>query len=123
MRKGMGLRKPRREWLTNSPDLRRLNLQKPDLTMVRKLYAFGRNRTLDFFFKVFISLFMRHRERPRHRQSEEQAPCREPNAGLDPGTPGSHPGLKAGAQPLSHPGVPLLGILNLDLFRGWGCVM
>ena len=27
--------------------------------------------------------------------------------GLDPGTPGSRPGLKADAQPLSHPGVPL----------------
>ena len=27
--------------------------------------------------------------------------------GLDPGTPGSRPGLKAGAQPLSHPGIPL----------------
>ena len=35
------------------------------------------------------------RERRRHRQREKQAPCREPNAGLDPGTPGSHPGLEA----------------------------
>ena len=26
--------------------------------------------------------------------------------GLDPGTPGSHPGPKAGAKPLSHPGIP-----------------
>ena len=26
--------------------------------------------------------------------------------GLDPGTPGSHPGLKAGAKPLSHPRIP-----------------
>ena len=33
--------------------------------------------------------------------------CREPNVGLDPGTPGSRPGLKAGTQPLSHPGIPL----------------
>ena len=36
-----------------------------------------------------------HRERQRHRQREKQAPCREPDVGLDPGTPGSHPGLKA----------------------------
>ena len=36
-----------------------------------------------------------HRERKRHRQREKQAPCREPNVGLDPGTPGSRPGLKA----------------------------
>ena len=35
------------------------------------------------------------RERQRHRQGEKQAPCREPNMGLDPRTPGSHPGLKA----------------------------
>ena len=27
--------------------------------------------------------------------------------GLDLGTPGSCPGLKAGAKPLSHPGIPL----------------
>ena len=26
--------------------------------------------------------------------------------GLDPRTPGSHPGLKAGTKPLSHPGAP-----------------
>ena len=37
----------------------------------------------------------RERERQRHRQREKQAPCKEPHAGLDPGPPGSHPGLKA----------------------------
>ena len=31
---------------------------------------------------------------------------RKPNVGLDPRTPGSHPGPKAGAKPLSHPGIP-----------------
>ena len=36
----------------------------------------------------------RERERQRHRQREKQAPCREPNVGLDPGSPGSVPGLK-----------------------------
>ena len=41
------------------------------------------------------------REGQRHRQREKQAPCREPNTGLDPGTPGSCPGPKADAQPLS----------------------
>ena len=48
----------------------------------------------------------------RHRQREKQAPCGEPDVGLDPGAPGSHPGLKAGAQPLSHPGIPLSSIFN-----------
>ena len=38
----------------------------------------------------------RERDRQRHRQREKQAPCREPDAGLDPGTPGSHPRPKGG---------------------------
>ena len=37
----------------------------------------------------------RERERQRHRQREKQAACREPDVGLDPGSSGSHPGLKA----------------------------
>ena len=45
-----------------------------------------------FFFYAFLKktfktfLFMRNRERQRHRQKEKQAPCREPDAGLDPWT-------------------------------------
>ena len=35
------------------------------------------------------------RMRGRERQREKQAPCREPDMGLDPGSPGSRPGLKA----------------------------
>ena len=35
-----------------------------------------------------------HRERQRHRQREKQAPCREPDVGLHPRSPGSGPGLK-----------------------------
>ena len=46
------------------------------------------------------------RERERERQREKQDPCREPDVGLDPGTPGLCPELKADAQPLSYPGVP-----------------
>ena len=38
---------------------------------------------------------MRDRERQRYRLREKQAPCREPDVGLDPGSPGSHPGPKA----------------------------
>ena len=37
----------------------------------------------------------REKERQKHRQREKQAPCREPNVGLDPWTPGSCPGPKA----------------------------
>ena len=54
----------------------------------------------------------REKERQRHRQREKQAPCRKPDVGLDPRTPGSHPGLKADAQLLSHPGVPLVDFLR-----------
>ena len=36
----------------------------------------------------------KERQRGRDRQREKQAPCREPNMGLDPGSPGSG-GLKA----------------------------
>ena len=48
----------------------------------------------------------REKERQRHRQREKQAPRREPDVGLDPGFPGSGLEPKAGAKPLSHPGVP-----------------
>ena len=56
----------------------------------------------------------RERQRQRHRQREKQAPRWEPNAGLDPGTPGSRPGPKAGAKPLSHPGIPQLLLFFKD---------
>ena len=56
-----------------------------------------------FFFKI---LFTHERHRERERQREKQAPRREPDVGLDPGTPGSCPELKADAQPLSHPSIP-----------------
>ena len=61
-----------------------------------------KNLVLDtFFFKDFIYLFMTERERERQRQRREaetqaegEAPCREPDVGFDPRSPGSHPGLK-----------------------------
>ena len=34
------------------------------------------------------------REGQRYRQREKQGPCREPDVGLGPGSPGSDPGLK-----------------------------
>ena len=50
-----------------------------------------------FLKKDFIYLFMRDTEieSEAETQREKQAPCREPNVGLDPRTPGSHPELKA----------------------------
>ena len=63
----------------------------------------------------------RERERQRHRQKEKQAPRREPDAGLNPRSPGARPGPKAGTKPLSHPGIPdLLFVIsklkNVGLF-------
>ena len=49
----------------------------------------------------------RHREKEAETQAEGEAgSLREPNVGLNPGTPGSRPELKADTQPLSHLGVP-----------------
>ena len=51
------------------------------------------------FFKKIFYLFVheRHREKEKqiHRQKEKEAPCWESDVGLDPGSPGSRPGLKA----------------------------
>ena len=58
------------------------------------------------FLKNILFIHEKHRE--RHRQRDRQAPCREPDVGLDPGNPGSRLEPKADAQPLSHPGVPII---------------
>ena len=65
---------------------------------------------IDFPLKDLKNLLMRNtqRERQRHRQREKQALHGELDVGLDPRTWGSFPELEADAQPLSHPGVPLL---------------
>ena len=47
-------------------------------------------------FYLFIHE-IRERERQRHKQREKQAPCREPDVGLDPRIPGSRPEPKADA--------------------------
>ena len=60
------------------------------------------------------------RKRQRHRQKDKLALCREPDVGLNPRTPKSSPGLKAGAQPLSHLGIPrnFLFFIFIFFFRG-----
>ena len=61
---------------------------------------------------------MRDRERERergaerHRQREKQALCREPDVGLNPGTPGSHPWQKTDAQLLSPPRCAIFNLLK-----------
>ena len=63
-----------------------------------------------FVFKDFIYLFMREAE--TSAEGEAGSPG-EPDAGLNPGIPGSHPEPKADVQPLSHPGIPGLFCLFL----------
>ena len=53
----------------------------------------------------------RERDTQRPRQREKQAPCREPDARLDPRTLESRPELKADAQALS-PQVPTSCLLK-----------
>ena len=50
---------------------------------------------------------MRHRERQRHRQREKQAPCREPNTGLDPRVSRIRPCAEGSAKSLSQRGCPM----------------
>ena len=52
---------------------------------------------------------MRDTARHRHSQKEKQAPCGERDVELDPRTPEP----KADAQPLSHPGIPRMRVLNI----------
>ena len=63
---------------------------------------------------------MRDTQREAETQAEGEAGlCRKPDVEPHPGTPGSGPGPKAGAQPLSHPGVPSLIVLNSTQSVGW----
>ena len=73
------------------------------------------NWNLFIYFLKILFIYSRETQRQsqRHRQRDKQAPCREPNVGLDLRTPGSGPELKADAQPLSHPGVPKAIFLNI----------
>ena len=53
---------------------------------------------------------MRDTQREAETQAEGEAEfCSEPDVGLDPRTPGSHPELKADAQPLNHQVSPGFG--------------
>ena len=63
-----------------------------------------------FYFKDFIYLFMRDTEREREAETQAEGEAGsmhwEPDVGLDPRSPESRPGPRAGAKPLRHPGIP-----------------
>ena len=71
-----------------------------------------------FFFNLRFYLFIhdrrRERERQGHRRREKQAPCGEPDAGLDPGTPGSYPRLEAALNRRATGAAP-----GIDIFESW----
>ena len=60
--------------------------------------------------KKFLFIYDSHREREREAETQAEGEAgsmhREPDVGLDPGSPGLRPGPKAGAKPLRHPGIP-----------------
>ena len=58
----------------------------------------------------------RERKRQRHRQREKQASYREPDVGLDPGSPGSHPRLQAALNRCATRAALLLKFLKCILF-------
>ena len=62
-------------------------------------------------------MIVTEREREAETQAEGEAGSmhQEPDVGLDPRSPGSCPGPKAGAKPLRHPGIPALLILRNSL--------
>ena len=76
-----------------------------------------------FFIYYFLKILLiyswetqRETERQRHRQREKQAPCREPDVGLDPRSPGSYPEPKTDAlttEPPRHPWTYVYLIKNM----------
>ena len=70
------------------------------------------NKTLfwhfsSYFFKTYLFIHDRHRERERGAETQAEGEAGwEPDVGFSPGSPGSRPGPKAGAELLRHPGIP-----------------
>ena len=83
--------------------------------MGRKLITKSPRFFVLFYFvslKIFYSfIHERHTEREAETQAEGEAGSLQ---GLDPRAPGSRPGPKAGAKPLSHPGCPKIHFKNKD---------
>ena len=57
------------------------------------------------FLKILFN-YERHREKGRDIDRGKQPPCRKPDVGLDPTSPGWHPGAEGGTKLLSSLGLP-----------------
>ena len=77
-----------------------LLLRQSSVVVTKTMWPTGPKVFTYFYIVKKMYLFIHE----RRRQREKQAPCGEPDEGLDPGTLGSRPELKADAQPLSPPG-------------------
>ena len=66
---------------------------------------------------ILFYLFVHERQIEAETQAEGETGSmhQEPDVGFDLGSPGSHPGPKAGAKPLHHPGIPILYVLEIIL--------
>ena len=62
--------------------------------------------SLFFFFFIYDRHTVREREAETQAEGEAGSLHQAPDVGVDPGSPGSRPGPKAGAKPLRHPGSP-----------------
>ena len=73
------------------------------------MYVYKDSCKLDSFFMIVTE---REREAETQAEGEAGSMHREPDAGFDPGSPGSRPGPKAGAKLLRHPGIPPGWVFN-----------
>ena len=71
-------------------------------------HAHGLEETILF---IYDSHTRRETEAKTQAKREAGSMHREPYVGLETGSPGWHPGPKAGAKLLSHPGIPLPQLL------------
>ena len=107
---------PDAEWDHSSRDWDIINSCQNEHFPLYSLYFY-----FSFLRFYFFYLFIHDSHRERERQSEKQAPCREPDVGLDPRSPGSRPGPKAGAKPLRYPGIPISIFLIPPKLTVWCC--
>ena len=71
--------------------------------------------TLLIFVLLVPSAYLKKKKKTFFiHERQKQAPRREPDVRLNPRTPGSHPQLKTGAKPLSHPGISEQLVLKLE---------
>ena len=90
-------------WDILGPKLKLIN---KTLMYLHRCWLLGGFLGFAIFKKNFFNLFMIVIHTERGAEGEAGSMNREPNVGFNPESPGSHPGPKAGAKLLRHPGIP-----------------